>query len=414
MAQILVVDDEVGIRELLSEILEDEGHQVALAESAGDARRMRELARPDLVLLDIWMPDTDGITLLKEWAASGQLTMPVVMMSGHATIETAVEATRIGALDFLEKPIALQRLLATVKRALRNPEASPAPQLTLTALGRSGALADAKKRLGQLAQLAAPLMLRGERGMRPELFARLLVPAGAPFVAGPESLAEPPSELLGKAAGGVLFLPDLTRLERAEQRHLEFLLPRADKYKARIVSYSPVDTRALVEKHEFDADLCLRLAELTLKLPTVREFSEDVPDLASLMLAQLVEARVAPPRRYSIAALNALRHHSWPGNLAELESVVKDLAFTALDEEIQLNDVERVLAARGSPATMPEIALDRPYREAREAFERIYFENLLAREHGSMSRVAERSGLERTHLYRKLKALGLPVGRREE
>jgi two-component system, NtrC family, nitrogen regulation response regulator NtrX len=414
VAQILVVDDEVGIRELLSEILEDEGHQVALAESAGDARRLRERARPDLVLLDIWMPDTDGITLLKEWAASGQLTMPVVMMSGHATIETAVEATRIGALDFLEKPIALQRLLATVKRALRNPEATPGPQLALATLGRSGALADAKKRLGQLAQLAAPLMLRGERGMRAELFARLLVPTGAPFIAGPESLAEPPSELLGKAAGGVLFLPDLTRLERVEQRHVEFLLPRADKYKARIVSYSPVDVRTLVEKHEFDPDLCTRLAELTLKLPTVREFAEDVPDLASLMLAQLVEARVSPQRRLSIAALNALRHHSWPGNLAELESVVKDLAFTALDEEIQLSDVERVLAARGSPATMPEVALDRPYREAREAFERVYFENLLTREHGSMSRVAERSGLERTHLYRKLKALGMPVGRREE
>ena len=414
MAQILVVDDEVGIRELLSEILEDEGHQVALAESAGDARRIRERARPDLVLLDIWMPDTDGITLLKEWAASGQLNMPVVMMSGHATIETAVEATRIGALDFLEKPIALQRLLATVKRALRNPEASPSPQLTLATLGRSGALADAKKRLAQLAQLAAPLMLRGERGMRPELFARLLVPAGGPFIAGTEALVEPPSELLGKAGGGVLFLPDLTRLERAEQRHLEFLLPRADKYKARIVCYSPVDVRTLVEKHEFDPDLCVRLAELTLKLPAVREFAEDVPDLASLMLAQLVEARVAPPRRLAIASLNALRHHSWPGNLAELENVVKDLAFTSLGEEIEVHDVERVLAARGAPATMPEVALDRPYREAREAFERIYFENLLTREHGSMSRVAERSGLERTHLYRKLKALGLPVGRREE
>jgi DNA-binding NtrC family response regulator len=360
------------------------------------------------------MPDTDGITLLKEWAASGQLNMPVVMMSGHATIETAVEATRIGALDFLEKPIALQRLLATVKRALRNPEASPSPQLTLATLGRSGALADAKKRLAQLAQLAAPLMLRGERGMRPELFARLLVPAGAPFIAGTEALAEPPSELLGKAGGGVLFLPDLTRLERTEQRHLEFLLPRADKYKARIVCYSPVDVRTLVEKHEFDPDLCVRLAELTLKLPAVREFAEDVPDLASLMLAQLVEARVAPPKRLAIASLNALRHHSWPGNLAELENVMKDLAFTSLGEEIEVHDVERVLAARGAPATMPEIALDRPYREAREAFERIYFENLLVREHGSMSRVAERSGLERTHLYRKLKALGLPVGRREE
>jgi len=393
MAQILVVDDEVGIRELLSEILEDEGHQVALAESAGDARRIRERARPDLVLLDIWMPDTDGITLLKEWAASGQLNMPVVMMSGHGTIETAVEATRIGALDFLEKPIALQRLLTTVKRALRNPEATPSPQVTLAAIGRSGALADAKKRLAQLAQLAAPLMLRGERGMRAELFARLLVPSGAPFVAGAEMLAEPPSELLAKAAGGILFLADLSRLERPEQRHLEFLLPRADKYKARVVSFSPLDIRALVDKHEFDPELCTRLAELTLKL---------------------VEARVSPPRRLAIAALNALRHYSWPGNLGELESVVKDLAFTTLEEEIQLHDVERVLAARGSPGALPEIALDRPYREAREAFERVYFEHLLAREHGSMSRVAERSGLERTHLYRKLKALGLPVGRREE
>ena len=119
MAQILVVDDEIGIRELLSEILSDEGHQVLLAESASEARSLREQQRPDLVLLDIWMPDTDGITLLKEWSASGRLSMPVVMMSGHGTVETAVEATRIGALDFLEKPIALQRLLATVRRAHR-------------------------------------------------------------------------------------------------------------------------------------------------------------------------------------------------------------------------------------------------------------------------------------------------------
>ena len=121
-----------------------------------------------------------------------------------------------------------------------------------------------------------------------------------------------------------------------------------------------------------------------------------------------------PPRRLAIAALNALRHYPWPGNLAELESVVKDLAFTSLEEEVQLDDVERALAARAAPGALPEVAFDRPYREAREAFERVYFEHLLAREHGSMSRVAERSGLERTHLYRKLKALGLPVGRREE
>jgi DNA-binding NtrC family response regulator len=414
MAQILVVDDEVGIRELLSEILADEGHQVLLAESAGEARRAREQGRPDLVLLDIWMPDTDGITLLKEWAASGQLTMPVVMMSGHATIETAVEATRIGALDFLEKPIALQRLLATVKRALRSPEAAAAPRLALAALGRSPALADAKKRLAQLAQSAAPLLLRGERGMRPELFARLLAAPAAPFLAGAELLAEPPSELLAKAAGGIVFIPDLSRLGRAEQRSLEFLLARAEKHKARVVSFSPLDMRTLAEKHDFDPDLAARLGELTLRLPPLREFAEDVPDLASLMLAQMVESRASPPRRLAIAALNALRHHAWPANLAELESVVKDLALGSLGEEVQLEDVERVLAARAAPGALPEVLLDRPYREAREAFERVYFEHLLAREHGSMSRVADRSGLERTHLYRKLKALGLPVGRREE
>ena len=414
MAQILVVDDEVGIRELLSEILADEGHQVLLAENAEAARRVRERRRPDLVLLDIWMPDTDGITLLKEWAASGQLSMPVVMMSGHGTIETAVEATRVGALDYLEKPIALQRLLATVKRALRNQEAVAPRQLSLAALGRSSALAELKKRLAQLAQAGAPLMLRGERGMQPELFARLLAAPGAPFLAGEALLAEVSSELLARAAGGILFVSDLARLGHAEQKGLEFLVGRADRHKARLVSFTPVDPKALVEKHAYDPELVARLAELVLRLPALRDFAEDVPDLAALMLAQMVEARACAPRRLTVAALNALRHHAWPGNLAELESVVKNLALSALEEEVQLDDVERVLAAQAGPGTPPEFALDRPYREARESFERVYFENLLAQERGSMSRVAERSGLERTHLYRKLKALGLPVGKREE
>jgi DNA-binding NtrC family response regulator len=126
MASILVVDDEMGIRELLSEILNDEGHSVSLAENAAQARQLRAQARPDLVLLDIWMPDTDGVTLLKEWSSSGQLTMPVIMMSGHGTIDHAVEATRIGAMAFLEKPIALQKLLQSVSQALTKPAARAA------------------------------------------------------------------------------------------------------------------------------------------------------------------------------------------------------------------------------------------------------------------------------------------------
>jgi two-component system nitrogen regulation response regulator NtrX len=414
MAQILVVDDEVGIRELLSEILVDEGHAVMLAESAGVARRLRESKRPDLVLLDIWMPDTDGITLLKEWAGTGQLTMPVVMMSGHGTIETAVEATRIGALDYLEKPIALQRLLSTVKRALRDHDLAVSPQLTLGALGRSTALVDLRKRLAQLAQTAAPLMLRGEPGMMPEIFARQLTAPGAPFLAATDLLADASSELLARAGGGILFVSDLSRLQRGEQKTLEFLQARADKHRTRIVSFSSVDARVLVERHGYDAAFVARLGELSLRLPALREFAEDIPDLAAQLLAQLVEARACPSRRFSIGALNAMRHHPWPGNLTELEHAVKNLALTTLEEEVGVADVERVLVAQSPEAVAPALPLGGPYREARELFERAYFEHLLTTEGGSMSRVAEKSGLERTHLYRKLKALGLPVGRREE
>ena len=414
MAQILVVDDEIGIRELLSEILADEGHQVMLAENAAAARRLRTEQRPDLVLLDIWMPDTDGITLLKEWAANGQLTMPVVMMSGHGTIETAVEATRIGALDYLEKPIALQRLLATVKRALRNQDVPVSSRLSLAALGRSAVLGDLKRRLAQLAQVGTPLMLRGERGMQAEMFVRHLLSAGAPFVSGEAALSDSPSEVLARAAGGILFIADLSKLTRSEQKNLEFLLVRAEKHRARVVSFSAVEPQRLVAEHDFDADLMVRLSELVIALPPVRDFAEEIPDIAALVLAQLVEARACPPRRFSVAALNALRHHLWSGNLAQLDAVVKNLALTALDEEVQLDDVERVLAAHSGPVAAGELPLDQPYREARDAFERLYFEYQLARENGSMSRVAERTGIERTHLYRKLKALGLPVGRREE
>jgi len=414
MAKILVVDDEIGIRELLSEILADEGHEVLLAENAGAARRAREAGRPDLVLLDIWMPDTDGISLLKEWSATGQLTMPVVMMSGHGTIETAVEATRIGAMEYLEKPIALQRLIATVKRALRNQEIAPPPPLTLASLGRSGVLADVKKRLSQLAQSAVPLMLRGEQGMRPELFARVTGAPGAAFIGGEALAAEPPAEVLARAAGGILFLPDLARLGRNERRNLEFVLDRAVKSKVRVVSFSLLEPKALVSQMDFEPELAARLAELTFRLPPLRDFAEDIPEIASLMLAHLVESRACPPRRFSTGALNALRQRPWPGNLAELESAVKNIALSSLEEELHVADVERVLPAGTMQMAAVGLPLERPYREAREAFEKLYFERLLVEENGSMSRVAERSGLERTHLYRKLKALGLSVGKREE
>jgi len=226
MANILVVDDEIGIRELLLEILGDEGHAVSLAENAAAARTQLQAETPDLVLLDIWMPDTDGISLLKEWSSLGQLTMPVIMMSGHATIDTAVEATRIGAMDFLEKPIALQKLLAAVQKGL-----------------------------------------------------------------------------------------DRARTQRLTQ-------------------------------------------------------------------SMAAAARAAPPRVDAAVATPA---------------------------EAQ---VAEVAAPPQRPALSFEaMPLDLPLREARDAFERAYFEHHLQRENGSMTRVAEKTGLERTHLYRKLKQLGIELSK---
>jgi len=164
MATILVVDDELGIRALLSEILADEGHTIELAENAAQARACRERTRPDLVLLDIWMPDVDGITLLKEWASTAQLTMPVIMMSGHGTIDTAVEATKYGAMAFLEKPITLQKLLRAVEQGLAKPAARPAVAAHHNAANDSGALTVEAAMTGGTMQPLAPVLL----GPQPE------------------------------------------------------------------------------------------------------------------------------------------------------------------------------------------------------------------------------------------------------
>lgn len=417
--QILVVDDEAGIRELLQEILEDEGYQVKLAENATAARAIRSQGRPDLVLLDIWMPDSDGITLLKEWASSGQLTMPVVMMSGHGTIDTAVEATRIGAFDFLEKPVALQKLLATVKRALKRGEAEFRGGLGLSSLGKGTAVSDLQKRLEQVANLNTPLLLLAEKGAGAELCARFLHQANTPFVA-PEStawLAEDPLDILTQARDGVLFVAEIATLTKLEQKGLLFVLGKLDKFNVRLVCAASEPLPVQVEQGLFDAGLFQALSGLTLSVPALRDHREDIPDLANRMLAQYVETKEAPPRHFSIAALNSLRNESWPGNLHQLNNVVKTLALTSLNEEILPQEVSRVMAQFGPPAA-PEplvgMPLDLPLREARDIFERVYFEHQIAKAGGNMSRVAENVGLERTHLYRKLKQLGVRFSRKAE
>ncbi len=416
MNQVLVVDDEIGIRELLSEILRDEGYEVQLAENASRARELRRASRPDLVLLDIWMPDTDGITLLKEWAGSGQLTMPVVMMSGHGTIDTAVEATRIGAVDFLEKPISLPKLLATVGNAMQSGKALMRNELTLVNLGRGPVMTQLRQRLTQIAALKNTVLLSGEHGAGFELAARFLRPAHTPFVTSSDTnwLIENPFEPLNEARDGVLFLHDVSLLSRAEQKGLIQVMQKLEKFNVRLICGSTQPLASLVDAGEFDASLLSALSQLTLGIPALREHAEDIPDIANTLLAQMVEAKEVPVKSFSTAALNNLRNLPWPGNVAALTNAVKTLALTSLSGEIGADDVAHVAAEFNpnvSPASAHGLPLELPLREARDIFEQVYFTHHLRAEGGNMSRVADKVGLERTHLYRKLKQLGIKPGK---
>jgi two-component system, NtrC family, nitrogen regulation response regulator NtrX len=416
MRQILVVDDEIGIRELLSEILSDEGYDVQLAENAGAARAFRTQIRPDLVLLDIWMPDTDGITLLKEWASSGQLTMPVVMMSGHGTIDTAVEATRIGAYDFLEKPIALQKLLATVGRAITRGEQRPQAIAALAMLGRTPVIQELKQRLERIAASRAAVLIQGAPGCAFEACARALHVPSNPWhvVDHGTQTVDTPLDLLQAARGGTLFVRDVAEFSRLEQRGLQVLLSQADRYNVRVVCGATRPLSGLVAEGNYDDRVYQLLGATTIQLPLLRDQRDDIPELAGVMLNDLVEQKLVPSRHFSTAALNALRTHDWPGNFSELRSVVQTLANTAVGEQISLEEVQRALPQTAAPNAAASLQLDAPLREARDAFERVYFEYHLAREGGNISRVADVVGLERTHLYRKLKHLGIKTSRKNE
>ncbi len=408
---ILVVDDEVGIRELLSEILRDEGYQVALAENAEQARSWRSQNLPDLVLLDIWMPDTDGITLLKEWSGSGLLTMPVVVMSGHGTIDTAVEATRIGAFGYLEKPIPLQKLLSTVGRALRGGQVKPYSTLSLNNLGKGSMIANLKKRLEQITHLKTPLLLTGEPGTGMRLCARFLHRPNTPWVE-PESLtflADALLAMLEQAQGGLLFLNEIGKINRQEQKGLLLLLGKLEKYNVRLVCATSLPLSDLTAQGEYDPRLYEILNSLCINVPSLKTHRENIPELASQMLSSSIESGEAPLRQFSTAALNALRNYDWPGNLSQLTGVVRSLALTGTNDEISVDDVMQALSSSMSTQKVSSVPLNIPLKEARDLFEKQYFDRLIEQESGNMTRVAERSGLERTHLYRKLKLLGVKL-----
>ena len=454
MPNVLVVDDEDDIRALIDEILSEEGYSVTVAADAEAAREAREHAGFDLILLDIWMPGTDGITLLREWSDEGSLDCPVVMMSGHGTVDTAVEATRLGAFDFVEKPLSLAKLLRTVERALEDTRKQAAgtrgaiPSM-IAPVGRSKLMKEIREKVQQFAKHDSPVLFIGEPGSGRAAFARYIHTLSSrgdePLVSlkaasltdsnceqqilGSESGGDLHSGYFERAAGGTLIIDELCDLNDASQKLILSVLEAREYTRAggnspqrmqcRVLGTVGADFESAIEQGRLRRELISKIGLLTVKVPALRDYAEDVPDLLTYFVDKLVDNEDLPYRRFGVAAQNRLRNYPWPDNVRELKNLVRRLLLTGADEEISLDEIEGEISSTpetGDPLVKQDL-LSLPLREAREHFERAYLQQQLVLCDGKVGKLSQRVGMERTHLYRKLRSLGVDfrsVGAGEE
>jgi len=412
-ARILVVDDEPDIRFLLKDILEDEGYLVDVAEHAREANEIRRTIDPDLVLLDIWMPDVDGVTLLKQWKSSGRDHCPVVMMSGHGTVETAVEATRYGAIDFVEKPLSMAKLISTVKTAL----AGSAQNLRQESrrrreepVGNSLFVQNLKQRMQELRGSNQAVFLSGPGGSGRRIWADYL----SESVGGMDvfDTSHDIRELLPLKAN--LYIEDITDLSLGQQAELLSAIQLTNQdSKFRFIVSSRFGYDELKQNSQVDP----RLAEKwdsAIVISPLDNHVEDIPQLLEYYVNWYSDHEQLPYRHFDVAAQNLLRNHHWAGDINQLKQFVKAILQNSDSEQIELSEIEEMLRSittnvdTGMDDKMQiTIDLNLDLREAREAFEREYLSRHLALSDNNVSELARRVGQERTHLYRKLKSLGL-------
>jgi two-component system nitrogen regulation response regulator NtrX len=457
---VLVVDDEAGVRASLAGILGDEGYAVSTVESGEAALEALEARRFDLVLLDVWLPGQDGLEVLRR-IRERDAELPVVVISGHGTIETAVKAVRLGAQDFVEKPLSLEKTLVVVRNALRQKrlesqlrELRERLDERYTMVGESPALRRLRAEIAQAAPSNGRVLIFGENGTGKELVARAIHAqshrAAAPFVevncaAIPEELIE--SELFGHtkgaftgalaarkgkfelADGGTLFLDEIGDMSlKTQAKVLRALQEQRIEpvggaggvdVDVRVIAATNKDLEAEIRCGRFREDLYFRLNVIPFQVPPLRERREDVPLLTRHFLKLLSAEHGRRPREVSSEALAVLARLQWPGNVRELRNILERLVIMTPGEVIELHHLPASLAP-GPPDLAAEAkdptagALeDATLLAAREEFERRYILQRYRECGGNMSRTAEALGVERSNLYRKMKAYGLLPARRD-
>jgi len=446
--RVLVIDDEKAIRETLSAILVDEGYEVTAVESGGEGLRRLVEESYDLVFLDVWLRDRDGLSLLE--ATDGRLRdVPVVMISGHANVETAVRAVRLGAYDFLEKPLSLDRVVLTAQKAIERRDllAEIASfrgrrESESALLGESAPMRRLREEIARVASTDARVLITGENGTGKELVARhvhrLSERGGARLVevncaAIPEDLIE--SELFGhvrgsftgasedrrgkfeEADGATLFLDEVADMSAKTQAKVLRALQegrftrvggtRPIESDARVLSATNKNLAEEIRRGAFREDLYFRLAVVPIEVPALRERTDDIPLLAEHFLREASARFGRKPKSLSAAAVDALQAYRWPGNVRELKNLIERLMILSPSEEVRRED----LPAEIRDSIGESIAPEAPLRDARENFERRYILAALRKNRGNVSRTAEALDLERSNLYRKLKAYGIEVER---
>ena len=408
--KILIVDDESGIRDLLVEILSDEGYTALTAENAEAAWAIRAREQLALILLDIWMPGKDGLTLLKQWVDCGLVGVPIVIMSGHATINTAVEAIKLGAREVLEKPIATSRLLMALENVLRDNkgEEKGNPQIRAANFGQSSAMREFKQNLLTASANTHPVLITGAPDSGATFYAQMLAPPRRPslFIHGNAELEGGTEDILRRATGGAVIVPLIDRLSAVQQNGLLALLRESARAGVRVVACTMTTPEELKTKHHYNPAVLAALSSHVIRQPPLAECAEDIPVIADLIVQQLSETAVLPHKRLSSSAVRLLAARVYINDFIELLTLVRGAMMHAHGDVIDAQTVSMVTEqfdrTRASETVSNDI-FSLPLRDARVAFENEYFQRLMNASRGNIQLAMKISGLERTYLYRKIK-----------